>query len=202
MRPRTCENGVASLIRTRPGSRAVDGPRTFRYGRAFFYQRAVLLAALFAVLLAFLSFQTSTPAAWLSLIAAILFTYLVVVGLTPLLTHHTLTRSRILLRQGWYFRAVIPLADAESIGPWDREPKYGLRLSLSQNTLYVVGSAHSLVSVRLREPKRFPLVLFLKAREVVFDVDDRDAFLAAVEGRMAAPSPLPAHKVLVLPPKR
>jgi len=178
------------------------GPRDFPYGRSFFYLRAVLLIALFSALLLFLGLQTVTPPFWLGLLAAILLAYLGIVGLSPLLTHHTLLRSRLILRQGWYFRAVVPFSDVERVGPWDGEPKYGLRIGLLGRTLFVVGSKEGLVSVRLRAPRRFPGALFLAAREIVFDVGDRDAFLAAVAEPEASAEPLPAHKVLVLPPAR
>lgn len=174
----------------------------FEYGHSFFRLRALMLAALFVAVLVFFAFQTQTPAVWLGILAATFLSYLVIVGLSPLLTRHQLTRSRIILRQGWYFRAILPFAEVETVSPWDGEPKYGLRLSLARRSLFVVGSGRDLVSVRLREWRRFPLVLFLKAREVVFDVDDRDAFLAAVEARVAAGEPLPARKVPILPDAR
>lgn len=179
----------------------MEPPRAFRYGRTFFYLRALLLMVLFAAALLFLGLQTLTPGAWLGVIAGLLVLYLLVVGLSPLLTHHLLTRTRLILRQGWYFRSVIPLGDVEKVGPWDGEPKYGLRISLTR-TLFVVGSASNLVSVRLRTPRRFPQVFFLRAREIVFDVEDRDAFLAAVQHRQEVPEPLPARKVYVLPARR
>lgn len=172
------------------------------YGRSFFYLRAVLLAILFAAVLLFFGLQTVTPPFWLGVIAAVLVAYLAIFALSPLWTHHTLLRSRLVLRQGLYFRAVVPFSDVEAIGPWDGEPKYGLRIGILGRTLFVVGSAQGLVSVRLREPRRFYQVLFLTAREIVFDVGDRDAFLAAVADLESAPPPLPAHKVLVLPPAR
>lgn len=176
--------------------------RDIPYGRTFFYQRALGLLAVSVLVLVILGVQTRTPPEWLALIAAILFVYLTVVGLSPLLTEHRLTRSRIILRQGWYFRAVLPLEEAESIGPWDGEPKYGLRFPLGGGRLYVVGSRENLVAVRLQEPRRFPQVLFLRAKEIVFDVDDRDAFLEAVAARVEAGEVLPARKVPVLPAGR
>lgn len=180
----------------------MEPSRPFPYGRAFFYQRAFLLLLLIIVVLIFFSLQLQTPAEWIAVLATVLGSYVVVVGLSPLLTQHTLTRSRIILRQGWYFRAIVPLAEAESISLWDGVPKYGLRLSVARRTLFVVGSAHNLVSVRLLEPRRFPHVLFLSAKEIVFDVDDRDAFLAAVQQRQETREALPAHKVRALPPRR
>jgi len=177
-------------------------PRTVPYARAFFYQRTVGLLSVFIIVLFILALQTQTPPGWLAGVAGVLFAYLFVVGLSPMLTKHTLTRSRIILRQGWYFRCIIPFSDAEAIGPYDGEPKFGLRLSPSRSLLFVVGGRNNLVSVRLRKPRRFAQVLFLTAQEIVFDVDNRDLFLAAVTERKAAGKPLPARKVLVLPPAR
>ena len=182
------------------GIRAAVDRETFAYGRMFFYIRAVGFLAVFALALLFLSLQTVTPASWIGVVAALLVAYLLIVGLSPLLTKHQILRSRIVLRQGWYFRCIVPFGDIESAGPWDGEPKYGLRISLARRTLYVVGSAQNLVSVRLRRPRRFAQVLFLEAQEIVFDVEDRDRFLAAMEARKSGGPPLPAHKVLVLPP--
>lgn len=179
-----------------------DARREVPYGRTFFYQRALGLLAIGVLVLVILGVQTRTPPEWLVLIAAILLAYVTVVGMSPLLTSHQLTRSRIILRQGWYFRTVLPISDAESVGPWDGEPKYGLRLSLGSERLYVVGSRENLVAVRLREPRRFPQVLLLRAKEIVFDVDDRDAFLEAVAARVEAGEALPARKVPVLPAGR
>lgn len=176
--------------------------QTFAYGRSYFYMRAVLLLTLFSFVLGFLAIQTTTPGEWLGLVGGVFLVYLVFFGLSPLLTKHELLRSRIILRQGWYFRAVVPFEDVKEIVPWDGEPKFGLRITLPRRTLFVVGSATRLVSIRLREPRRFPQVLFLKSREIVLDVDDRDRFLGAVGERQAAGQPLPARKVPILPAPR
>lgn len=181
-------------------STSVDAaPRTVPYARRYFYQRTMVLLTVFSFLLLILVVQAGTPAGWLSLAAGVLVAYVVVVGLSPMLTSHTLTRSRIILRQGWYFRCIVALGDAEAIGPYDGDPKFGLRLVPSRDILFVVGGRRNLVSLRLREPRRFPQVLFLTAKEIVFDVDDREAFLAAIVDRRASGKPLPARKVPLLP---
>ena len=177
----------------------MEQTQSFAYSRTFFYLRALLLLALYFVVVLFLALQTVTPAPWIAMIAAILVVHLLVVGLSPLLTQHVLTRSRIILRQGLYFRTIIPFEEAESIGPWDGTPKFGLRLSRARSILFVVGSAQNLVSVRLRTSRRFPFLLYLRAQTIVFDVGDRDAFLAAVEERRRALEPLPAYEAPILP---
>jgi len=177
-------------------------PRKVPYARAFFYQRTIALLMVFVFLFLVLALQTQITVEWMAAVGGVLAAYLIIVGMSPILTKHTLTRSRIILRQGWYFRCIVPFSDAEGIGPYDGDPKFGLRLSISRSLLYVVGSRNNLVSLRLKEPRRFPQVLFLTAKEIVFDVDDREAFLAAVTERKAAGKPLPARKVPVLPPAR
>ncbi len=181
---------------------AVEPRVPFPYGRSFFYLRAFLLLVLFAAVLLFLGLQTTTPSTWLGIIAAALFVYLLVIGLSPVLTRHELLRSRIILRQGWYFRCVLPFEEVLEIDAWDGEPKYGLRISVARRTLFVVGSAAGLVYVRPRVPRRFPAVLFMTAREIVFDVEDRDRFLKAVAERRASYEALPARKIPVLPERR
>ncbi len=176
--------------------------RTFRYGHSFFFLRALLLTALFVLVLLFLALLTSTPGSWLALLAAVLAVYLLVYGFSPLLTTHTLLRSRVILRQGWYFRCIIAFEDAEEIGPWEGAPSQGLRVSLARRQLFVVGAPVQLVSIRLKTPRRFAQVLFASAAEIVFDVDDREAFLAAVEERKAEGTPLPAAKIPILPGRR
>lgn len=176
--------------------------QTFAYGYTYFLLRALGTLIVAAAALLFLGLETIAPPAAIAAVAAVLVLYVVVFAVSPLLTRHTLTRSRLILRQGWYFRAVVPLAEAEAVGPFDGEPKYGLRITLGRRRLFVVGSSHDLVSVRLREPRRFPQALFMRAAEIVFDVHDRDGFLAAVEERVASGAPLPAAKVRSLPIRR
>lgn len=195
------ENGDGNLIGRVGQSAIVDaGPRAVPYARSFFYQRTVGLLAVFLLVLLLLALQTQTPPVWFALIVGVLIAYLLVVGVSPMLTTHTLTRSRIILRQGWYFRSIIPLSEVEAIRPYDADPKYGLRLSPARSLLFVVGGGQNLVSLRLKAPKRFPQVLFMTAREIVFDVDDREAFLATVAERKEAGATLGARKVPLLPP--
>jgi len=48
-------------------------PRPVPYARAFFYQRAVGLLAVFIFVLLVLALQTRTPAEWLAVVAGVLF---------------------------------------------------------------------------------------------------------------------------------
>lgn len=162
----------------------------FRYGRTYFLTRALVLVLLFAVLLALLAWTTPTSPFWLALLAAAAVVYLVVVGVSPLSTTHWLTRSRLILRQGWYFRAVLPLRDLASYRSYEGRGRYGLRAS--GGVLFVVGALEGLVAVELRRSRRFPHVLFASAREIVFDVEDREGFLRSLGERLASLPPVQA----------
>jgi hypothetical protein len=164
--------------------------REFSYGRGFFAQRFVLFAVLVAFVLVFLSFLTLTPTSWVAGIAVILIAYIVIWGLSPLLTSHILTRGLLTLRQGWYFRAFLPVRGIESAEAFDGDAPLGLRSSLARHRLFVTGSKVGLVLVRLKEPRRFWAVLGASADEIVFDVDSRDAFLEALRQREVSLAPV------------
>ncbi len=166
----------------------------FPYGRGFFLQRFALFGGVVALLLVLLLFLTQTPAAWLVGIGVLLFAYLAVWGLSPLLTAHALSRALLTLRQGWYFRAFVPLKGIESVEPFDGDAPLGLRASLMRRRLYVTGSKVGLVSIRLKEPRRFWAVLGATAEEIVFDVDARDAFLEALRERRVSLPPVQAKR--------
>ena len=168
--------------------------REFAYGRGFFLQRFILFAALAAVLLGFLAFLTQTPSQWIAAIGVILTVYLVIWGFSPLLTSHRLSRALLVLRQGWYFRAYLPLAGIESVEAYDGDAPVGLRASIMRGRLYVTGSKVGLVIVRLKEPRRFWSVLGASADEIVFDVDSREAFLEAFKERGVSLAPVQAER--------
>ena len=186
-------NHDGSLIRPRAASARVE-PRHFRSGRTFFYLRTFLLLIAFTALLLFVGIQTVTPQPWIVLLGAILAVYLLVVGLSPLLTRHTLTGSRLILRQGWYFRAVLPLREIEEAEPFEGRVPLGLRAPFGRGRLYATGSKVGLVSVRLRTPRRFWAVLGADADEIVFDVDSRERFLEAFRERQTSLAPVQAER--------
>ncbi|TMA06088.1 MAG: hypothetical protein E6J93_01985 [Methanobacteriota archaeon] len=111
----------------------------------------------------------------------------VLFAVSPLLTQHWITRSRVILRQGWYFRAVLPFSGIEELVAADDAHTFRTPLGISrpfgQPVLFVTGGRTNLVRVRLRRPRRFWQAFGLSAAEIVFDVTDRDGFLAAFEER-------------------
>ena len=162
---------------------------TFAYGRTYVIGRVGLLVGLVALVGMSIALTPGFPLLNAALLAAILVPYAVLFVVSPLLTDHWLTRSRLILRQGWYFRAVIPFADIESLSAADDMSRtripLGIHRPVGQPSLFVTGGRTGVVSLRLRRPRRFWQSFALSATEIVFDVTDREAFLAAFEERRA-----------------
>ena len=170
----------------------------FAYGRTFLVGRFLLLIGLVTLVALTVATTPSFPLPTGALLAAILVIYGVVFVLSPLLTDHWITRSRIILRQGWYFRAVVPFADIEALTAADDASRsrvpLGIHRPMGQPTLFVTGGRTGLVALRLRWPRRFWQSFGLFAREILFDVADRDRFLAVFEERRGSFTPVEAKR--------
>ncbi len=170
---------------------------TFAYGRTLVTSRILVFASL-AVLAAILILFTSSPASAVIGLTVLLAAYLVLFAVSPLLTQHWITRTRVILRQGWYFRAVIPFSGIEELRAADDAGAFRTPLGISrpfgQPVLFVTGGRTSLLRVRLRHPRRFWQAFGLSASEIVFDVTDRDGFLAAFEERRRLLPPVQSNR--------
>jgi hypothetical protein len=164
---------------------------TFAYGRTFVIGRLGFLIGLVALVVLTIALTPSFPLLTAATLGAILVAYGVLFVLSPLLTEHWLTRSRLILRQGWYFRAVILLSDIESVSPADETSRIrvplGIHRPIGQPSLFVTGGRTGIVSLRLRRPRRFWQSFGLYATEILFDVRDRERFLAGFEERQSQP---------------
>lgn len=170
----------------------------FAYGRTFLIGRLLLIIGLATLSVVTIAITPSFPALTAAALSAILIIYGVVFVLSPLLTEHWITRSRIILRQGWYFRAIIPFSEIEALRPVDDAARsrvpLGIHRPMGQPSLFVTGSRTGLVSIRLRRPRRFWQSFGLFATELLFDVRDRDAFLAGYEERRGSLPPVQAER--------
>jgi len=170
----------------------------YSYGRALALSRMTLFVLAFALVGVLLAFAPSVPLVPLALFLAFLAGAAVLFAISPLLTQHWLTRSRLILRQGWYFQVSLPLSEivsltrADETGPL-RAP-LGLHRPLGQPTLYLTGGRTGLVLARLGRPRRFWSSFGLEATELVFDVEDREGFLRAVEERRGLLAPVQADR--------
>lgn len=170
---------------------------TFQYGRALVAGRLAIVAG--AAVFLGIVVGTFQNLQWeiLALLVGALATYLVVFTISPLLTDHWLTRSRLILRQGWYFRAIIAIAEIESLEVSDeadsRRVPLGIHRPLGRPTLYVTGARTGLLTLRLSQPRRFWQSLGLFASEIIFDVRDPEGMRRALNDRRRLLSPVQAH---------
>jgi len=93
-------------------SGTVEKRLTFAYGRTLVTSRMIVFVSL-AILAAILIVFTSSPISAILGLTGLLAAYLVLFAISPLLTQHWITRSRVILRQGWYFRAMIPFSSID-----------------------------------------------------------------------------------------
>lgn len=194
----TPDFGNRTLMRRDPRSQRVAKRLTFTSGRTHLIGRILLLIGMTALLLVGVALSSEVPWLTVAAIAAVLVAYLILFTVSPLLTEHWLTRSRLILRQGWYFRAVIPFSEIESISAADdagrTQVPLGIHRPLGQPALFVTGGRVNLVALRLRHPRRFWQAFGLFASEIIFDVEDRNGFLAAFEERRSSLPPVKADR--------
>lgn len=170
----------------------------FSYGRALVLSRFLLFALAVVLVSLFLGFAPNFPALPAALFLGLLALAVVLFAISPLLTQHWLTRSRLILRQGWYFRIILPFAEIVSLAAADdttplRAP-LGIHRPLGQPTLFVTGGRTGLVIVRLDRARRFWSSFGFAATEIVFDVTDRERFLRAYEERRSLLPPVQADR--------
>lgn len=172
----------------------MDKRLAFPYGHTLVVYRIAYYGAAIVLILFFLAMGPDLPLLPVVLFGLLLGVVFLVFAVSPAWTDHWLTRSRVVLRQGWYFRAILPFSEIESLTPVDPEnplrAPLGLQRPFGQPTLYVTGSRTELVVARLRAPRRFWQAFGLNATEIVFDVADRAAFLVAYEERRRLLAPV------------
>lgn len=171
---------------------------TFPYGTSLVVARLAYFVLGFAAVGVLASLAGSLPVLPLAGFLAFLAAATLLFAVSPTLTSHWLTRSRLILRQGWYFRVTLPMAGIRSLTAADETAPLrvplGIHRPLGQPTLYVTGGRTGLVIVRLQEPRRFWSSFGLEATEIVFDVRDREGFLRAYEERRGLLAPVQADR--------
>ena len=153
-----------------------------RYNKGVFLPPLILLLVGMVFLNLFVSlsfgfdFISTTMAALISIILVL------VIGISPIVTNHALTDNELVLRQGWYFRSIIPLDDIRSINVLDRGPRRtGIFFDFKGTSLYVTTQRHNLIRLTLNHPRRFNWALGKKTDQVIFDSLDQRVFLKAME---------------------
>ncbi len=154
----------------------------FDYDKKMFYFTAILLLlSLIFVLFAMLVI-VPVDITWISIITVLFISILLVFGISPLLTKHQIAEDKIILRQGLYFKAVVPLGNIRDIKSTDINAKIGIKFSLTKPILYVTTSRIGLISIKLKGQRRFGYAWWKRADEIIFNVDDPKRFIKLVEG--------------------
>jgi hypothetical protein len=113
---------------------------------------------------------------------------LAVMVASPWCTAHELDADGLVIRQGLNFQGRIAYHNITSVYATERKPIH-FPMQLYRHTLFLALWPVNLVAIRLRRPQRFRLFHILpvwRVREVVINVDRRDAFVADLRTRMAA----------------
>jgi hypothetical protein len=114
--------------------------------------------------------------------------------LSPWLTDHEMGADHLVLRQGLNFSGTIAYRNIAAVHATERTAS-GFPLRVYRHTLFLALWPVNLVSIRLRRPQRFRLFHLLpvwKVREVVINVDRREAFIADLRARVATARMHPA----------
>jgi hypothetical protein len=107
---------------------------------------------------------------------------------SPWLTAHELDADHLVRRQGLNFRGQIAYGDIAAVYTTERKPTH-FPLALYRHTLFVALWPANLVAIRLKRPQRFRLFHALPiwaVREVVINVDWREAFIADPRARVTS----------------
>ena len=174
-------------------TRASAKREEYTYSKTYFHIRTIFYAVLLLSAAIVFKSLSGDVLAWFLLLAALLTGMLLVFGISPLLTCHWVTRNRLVLRRGWYFRAFIPIRDIEMVNVYEGEPRIGLSLSMRSSILFVTSGKYDLIEIRLKRPKRYPQMLGLSARRIVFNVEQRDAMLESLRSKISSLAPVEAN---------
>ncbi|MCJ2556353.1 MAG: hypothetical protein LN415_04510 [Candidatus Thermoplasmatota archaeon] len=165
----------------------------FTYPKGYLVLRLILVLMVVGLVLMLVSLFP-VFGAWSVLLIVMLAVYLIVVGVSPFFTNHWVTLAMLVLRQGLYFKVSIPYAEIESIGMTNEVAKYGVKSSWVKDKVFIATSQHGLVSIRLRNPIRFLLVLGKSATELIVSVDEPERFVYAVRERMGLLPPVESDR--------
>ena len=104
-----------------------------------------------------------------------------VIGVSPLLTRHEVVDDKIMIRQGWHSKLVIPMDQVKRLQRLDRiEAKEGVLLDAFNRTLVMTDSKSNGIRLEMHKAVRVPAAFWKKVDVVIFDVVDPDRFVAEV----------------------
>ncbi len=149
----------------------------FDYEHILFFIRSVYISVLFISIIAIVAISFPDML-YVGLFIVLYIIYLIMFGISPILTRHGISDDRMVLRQGFLFKIEIPWddilkverADALSLG-------YGVTPSLRKPIISMATSKSNSVKIKLKEARRFKSVMGKLADEIMIDVNEPDRFI-------------------------
>lgn len=149
----------------------------FNYSLTLFKMRCLFLSIFFIGVLFFLVLNATLL--WLIIFIVLFILAIILVGISPMLTKHSINVNHLNLRQGLLFNAKIPWTKIESIDVVEFESwRYGVSASLFKARIFIATRKFNLISIKMRQKKRFKSVLWKLADEIIIDVNEPDMFIS------------------------
>jgi hypothetical protein len=149
----------------------------FPYPRVHFGIRFFLLVGILVPLLMFLKIP-GIDDIWLAGFGVFFFIAISLVTLTPIMTQHEINYDGIILRQGLLFKAAFPFGKIESVElSKTRLWRFGLFQAGAWDRIVLASGNRNLVEIKLKEKRRFGLLLWRSSRDIIIDVDKPEDFV-------------------------
>lgn len=149
----------------------------FRYPKLQFIVRFFLMMIML-VGLTFLLMIPDAGSVWPAAFAAVFFVAAAVTTLSPIFTSHELTDEGILLRHGLLFRTSFPFSDILAVESFSaRLWAFGVMPAGARGRIVLASGNSGLVSVKLKERRRFGMLLLRSSDEIIIDLDRPDEFV-------------------------
>ncbi len=156
--------------------------RSFAYSKRSFFVNLAFLGALI-VLTSFILLMTDIDLVYLAVILLLELALFLVLGVSPLFTEHEVQDGVLVLRQGWYFKAQVPLREIRKVNRLLKGPaRTGVFFRLLTSTLFVTTRRTDLIEVELLKKHTFGWALGKRADRIVFDVEEPGALIKVLEG--------------------
>lgn len=163
----------------------------FAYDKLGFRMTSLLLVLLSTFILGFFLFMGGDVLVIVGVMTlCILMVFLY--GISPMMSSHHIEDGELVLNQGIFFRARIPMNKIRSVEPLDVGPsRTGVFFLLRRSILYVTTRRHDLIVIKLEGPRRFGMIFGKKVDQIVFDVLEQERMIEAIRERITRASPAP-----------
>jgi hypothetical protein len=157
----------------------------FPYPRLHFAIRFFLLIGILVPLLLVMN-APEIDTLWLAGFGMIFFIAISILTLTPMMTPHEITGDAIILKQGLLFTATFPFGEIESVEQSQtRLWAFGLFQAGGRGRIVLASGNRNLVEIKLKEKRRFGLLLWRSSKEIILDVNKPEDFVKLANEMLA-----------------